>query len=107
MRIWGDWLTLENLPNQHAEDGDAPPLVPPSWELVRQGKQGVPEVLATSVLAYDLAADGTVAYSNGSGIYVLLPEGERQRVEIEPAMSRIIARQIEAVRFLEQRERGE
>ncbi|MDJ1172674.1 hypothetical protein [Roseofilum capinflatum] len=99
MRIWGDWLTLDNLPNEHAEDGDAPPLVPSSWELVRQGTQGVPEVLATSVLAYDLAADGTVAYSNGSGIYLLSPEGERQRVEI--------ARQIEDVRFLEQREQQE
>lgn len=99
MRIWGDWLTLERLPKQHAEDQDAPPLVPPSWELVRQGTQGVPEVLATSVLAYDLAADGTVAYSNGSGIYLLLPQGERQRVAI--------AHQIEVVRFLESREQQE
>lgn len=99
MRIWGDWLTLDNLPNQHAEDRDAPPLVPSSWELVRQGNQGVPEVLATSVLAYDLAADGTVAYSNGSGIYLLSAQGERQRVAI--------AHQIEAVRFLDSREQQE
>ncbi|MBP0015855.1 MAG: hypothetical protein J7545_17905 [Roseofilum sp. SBFL] len=99
MRIWGDWLTLDNLPNQHAEDRDAPPLVPPSWELVRQGNQGVPEVLATSVLAYDLAADGTVAYSNGSGIYLLSPQGELKRVAI--------AHQIEAVRFLNSREQQE
>ncbi len=83
MWVWGDWVSLEKLPEKHAEDGDAPPLVPPTWELVRQGLQGTPEVLAKSVLAFDLARDGTIAYTNGSAIYLLFADGTRERVVID------------------------
>ena len=60
---------------KHQKDAEAPALVPKTWELVRQGLQGTPEVLANSVLSYDLAADGTVVYTNGSGVYKI--EGDR------------------------------
>ncbi|MBP0020524.1 MAG: hypothetical protein J7647_23590 [Cyanobacteria bacterium SBLK] len=93
IKIWGDWLNLDKLPKKHAEDGDAPPLVPATWELVRQGRQGTPEVLAKSVLAYDLAKDGTIAYTNGSGIFLLSPQGKRERVAID--------RFIEAITFVD------
>ena len=71
LQAWGEALSPENRAKRHQEDADAPALVPKTWELVRQGVQGVPEVLATSVLSYDLGSDGAVVYTNGSGIYEL------------------------------------
>lgn len=80
LRTLEGWLSLEKLSKKHAGEEDAPALVPPDWELVRQGMHGEPEVLAQGVLAYDLAEDGTVVYTNGSGIYALSPNGDRDRL---------------------------
>lgn len=79
LRTLGGWITLENLPKKHVGEADAPALVPPTWQLIRQGARGVPEVLAKSAIAYDLAPDGTVVYTNGSGIYIIHPDGKRER----------------------------
>ncbi|NJM96635.1 MAG: hypothetical protein HC800_05030 [Phormidesmis sp. RL_2_1] len=92
LKAWGEALSPAKLNKKHQQDTEAPSLVPKTWELVRQGIQGVPEVLATSVLAYDLAADGTVVYTNGSGVYCIDTNGQIQRV--------LIGKMIEAVRFI-------
>jgi len=42
-------------------------MVPSSWQLARRTPNGNEEVLARGVLAYDLATDGTIVYSNGNG----------------------------------------
>ncbi|MEM6447809.1 MAG: hypothetical protein AAF704_14795, partial [Cyanobacteria bacterium P01_D01_bin.123] len=69
IRTLGGLFLPENLPKKHAGEADAPALVPATWQLVRQGVDGEPEVLAEHVLSYDLAEDGSVVYTNGSGIY--------------------------------------
>jgi hypothetical protein len=76
---WGTRITPEMM-KDHAGEPDAPALVPRSWQLMRQGAQGSPDVLADGVLAFDLAEDGTILYTNGSGIYTLSPGGTRERV---------------------------
>ncbi len=58
---------------------DAPALVPASWELVCHDA-GEPRVLARSVLAFDLCADGSVLVSNGSAIDRIRPGGQSERV---------------------------
>ncbi|MBD1859755.1 MULTISPECIES: hypothetical protein [Leptolyngbya] len=80
LQAWGEWVTPEMLRDRNLDEPDAPSLVPKTWQLVRQRTQGVPENLAEGVLSYDLAADGTVIYSNGSAIYMLSPNGSRERV---------------------------
>jgi WD40 repeat protein len=52
-----------------------PSLVPSSWVLVRRTQQGDESILATNVASYDLAADGTVVYSNGKGVFAIFPDG--------------------------------
>jgi hypothetical protein len=54
--------------------------VPASWQLARRSRDGREEVLAKGVLAYDLAANGTVAYSNGNAIFVRHPDGKKEQV---------------------------
>jgi hypothetical protein len=48
-----------------------PSLVPASWQLVRRGPHGEEHVLASHVASFDLAADSTVLFSNGYGVFAL------------------------------------
>jgi hypothetical protein len=52
-----------------------PSLVPDSWELVSRNTAGEERVLATNVASYDISPDGAIVYSNGSGVFVLEPDG--------------------------------
>ncbi|NEO85250.1 MAG: hypothetical protein F6J87_13525 [Spirulina sp. SIO3F2] len=92
LRTLGGWVTPENLSKENAAETDAPNLVPASWQLVRQAAQGVPEVLAKHVLAFDLMADGTVLYTNGSSVHQITPAGKREKL--------FVGKYIEAVRGL-------
>jgi len=82
IKAWGEWITPDLLKDKNLGEADAPALVPPTWELVRQGETGTPELLATGVLSYDLSADGAIAYTNGSGIYIIDPDGQKERVYV-------------------------
>jgi hypothetical protein len=55
---------------------EAPSLVPPSWELVRRQASGEEQVLARSVVAYDLDSEGGVVYTNGTAAYHLDCNGQ-------------------------------
>lgn len=48
-----------------------PSLVPPSWELVRRSQNNDEKVVARNVAAFDISFDGTIAYSNGCGVFTL------------------------------------
>jgi len=86
MMIWGNRVSAEMLAKT---DDDAPDLVPKSWQLVRERKSYDPEVLAKGVLAYDLAPDGSVVYSNGSAIFMREPPGRIQRVHVERLIEQV------------------
>jgi len=86
MMIWGNRVSAEMLAKT---DDDAPDLVPKSWQLVRERKSYDPEVLARGVLAYDLAPDGSVVYSNGSAIFMREPPGRIQRVHVERLIEQV------------------
>lgn len=62
-------------------DGEPPPLVPSSWELVRRPKQGAERTLAKGVMAFDVAPDGTVLYTTGSAVYIVGSDGSPRRLE--------------------------
>ena len=48
-----------------------PSLVPASWQLVSRSPQGAEYVLASHVASFDIAADGTILFSNGYGVFAL------------------------------------
>lgn len=48
-----------------------PSLVPSSWQLVRRSQNNNEEVVAKHVAAFDIGSDGTIAYSNGCGVFTL------------------------------------
>jgi hypothetical protein len=75
MMIWGNIVQAEQ-----ATEDDSADLVPSSWQLARRTANGDEEVLAKGVLAYDLASNGAVVYSNGNAIFMLHPDGRREQV---------------------------
>ncbi len=88
MMIWGNTVSAE----QSAKSGEvAPDLVPNSWQLVRRSPDGAEKILARGVLAYDLAPDGTIVYSNGNAIFVLSADGKSRRLVVESMIEQVAA----------------
>lgn len=85
MMIYGNVIRA-----QHDHGEEAPDLVPGSWQLARRPKGGKEEILARGVLAYDLGADGTIAYSNGNAIFLLTPGGQKTRVLSERMIEQVV-----------------
>jgi hypothetical protein len=90
MMIWGNLIDAERAAAE-GDDDEPPAVVPRSWELVRQSVEGRHDVLARSVLSFDLYADGQVVYSTGSAIYFLTSEGQRERACVAPRVEQVVA----------------
>ena len=58
------------------EMAEEPVKTPSSWLLMRQGPHGAAETIADGVLAYELADDGSVIYSNGVDVYRISATGK-------------------------------
>ena len=65
-------------------------LVPSSWQLARRSSSGTEEVLAKGVLAYDLARDGSIVYSNGNALFVRHPDGRKERLLTEAMIEQVV-----------------
>jgi hypothetical protein len=77
MMIWGNLVSAHQPANAEEEGVD---LVPKSWELCCRAGSGEIKTLAGGVLAYDIDADGRVVYTNGNAVFLLHPDGRRERV---------------------------
>jgi hypothetical protein len=93
MLVWGNLIDADRAARENGlADTDAPDLVPASWQLVRQSSGGAAEVLATSVLSFDIAADGSLLYSNGSAIHRIMPgESRGERILVGKLIEQVTA----------------
>jgi hypothetical protein len=76
---------------QYSADDDAQSGVPSSWELVRSLPGGRKEVVASHVLAFDVASDGSILHSNGSSITRLGPGGGSERLLQAELIEQVLA----------------
>ena len=93
MMIWGNLVDADRAAREDRHgDPEAPSLVPASWQLVRKPANGRAEMLAKSVLSFDIAADGSVLYSNGSAVHRIGPRGGRaERVLVGKMIEQVAA----------------
>lgn len=70
---------------------EAQPAAPSSWELVRRERGGRTEVIAQSVLAFDVARDGSVVCSDGAAITRLDADGRSECVLRAEMIERVLA----------------
>lgn len=90
MMVWGNMLDADKAADR-ADDG-TPALVPKSWELIRRRKDSDDEeVVAKGVLCFDLYQDGSVLYSNGSGIYLVDQKGSTERLAKDTLIEQVVA----------------
>ncbi len=71
---------LANALMVHPPQDEARGLAPSSWELVRRPPGGKTEAIARNVLTFDIAADGSLVYSDGASIMRIGPDGSLERV---------------------------
>lgn len=92
MMIWGNLIDAEQAARESADRGeDAPDLVPQSWQLVRQTGSGEQTVLARGVLAFDLAEDGSLVYTNGNAIWRMGDDGKKERLCVDRQIEQVVA----------------
>lgn len=89
MMVWGNLVDASKAAKKGAAAGiDAPALVPASWQLVRRSPAGTTEVLARSVLAFDLNGE-EVIFSNGSALFRLRRGGKPERLHRAERISHV------------------
>jgi hypothetical protein len=92
LMVWGNLIDAERAEQRSRRKGeDAPALVPSSWKLVRRRPAAAVEELASGILAFDLADDGSVVCTNGSAIDHLAPDGARTRLHRGELIEQVVA----------------
>ncbi len=86
MMIWGNLVRARQPAHPEEEGAD---LVPKSWELFVRNPDGKARVLASGVLAYDVDPEGLITYTNGSAIFLLHPDGRKERVLSERMIEQV------------------
>ncbi|WP_035612388.1 hypothetical protein [Haloferula sp. BvORR071] len=89
MWIYGRMIDVQKASAANGPDGA---LAPADWELVKRSPDGTETVMAKHVLAYDIAKDGRIAWSDGKNLH-LVENGAKKKLLSEPL--------IDAVKWLE------
>jgi hypothetical protein len=88
VRMWihGRMIDVQKASATNAPDGA---LAPADWELVKRAADGTESVLAKHVLAYDLAADGRIAWSDGKNLHLIESGGAKKKLLSEPLIDSV------------------
>jgi hypothetical protein len=86
MMVWGNVVRAQRQAGVEEEGTD---LVPKSWQLCSSSPKGETKVLAAGVLAYDLSEDGRLVFTNGNAIFLLHPDGRKERVLNEAMIEQV------------------
>jgi hypothetical protein len=86
MMIWGNLVRAQQTDHAEAEGAD---LVPQSWQLHRRSADGQTKVLASAVLAYDVSADGGIVCTNGNAVFLVHPDGKKERLLTEAMIEQV------------------
>ncbi len=92
MMVWGNLIDVDQAAREdRSGDPNAPSLVPPDWQLIRQTRTGK-DLLAKGVLSFDFSDDGSVLYSNGSSVHRIDPAtGRPERILVGTMIEQIAA----------------
>jgi hypothetical protein len=86
MMIWGNLVHAQKSAAVEEEGAD---LLPKSWQLECRTAKGETKILADGVLAYDINEDGSIVYTNGNAVFLLHPDGRKERVLSERMIEQV------------------
>jgi hypothetical protein len=81
--LWGQVVDITERAkgrNTGELSDDDTPMVPETWELVRQHPAGHTETLAKGVVSFDISPDDTVVFTNGRAVFELDARGKPRRI---------------------------
>ncbi|MCP4694747.1 MAG: hypothetical protein GY859_42360, partial [Desulfobacterales bacterium] len=85
MMIKGKRIDAEKALRKGSRGKGVPSLVPSSWILIKRDANGAEEVIARSVVSYAIDQDGSIAYTNGGGVFTL-DDKKRSRLIIKDSL---------------------
>lgn len=88
MILWGN--VVEAQKGMSGDSKEGPVLVPASWELCRKTAGGEIEVIAKSVLSFDLDPGGDLLFTNGYSIFHLTAGGEKKRLHKSSFIQQVV-----------------
>jgi hypothetical protein len=89
LSLWGHAIDTKRAMQKNRGD-QAGALVPKDWELVRRSAAGEERVLASNVLAFDLAADESVIFTNGTAVFWQQADGRREQICDHPTIEAVV-----------------
>ena len=90
LMLHGKWIDAEKA-LKAANKGQPAALVPASWELFRMSPNGTLDSLATAVLSFDIAPDGTIIHTNGAEIFTLSQGEKPERICTHRMIQQVMA----------------
>ncbi|MEX2214379.1 MAG: hypothetical protein WD768_09645 [Phycisphaeraceae bacterium] len=90
LMLWGRFIDVKKAERELARQKTGG-LVPKDWQLVRRKAGGEEEVIATSVLAYDLTPAGDIIYTNGTAIFHRDVKGNVSKLLDEHLIERVVS----------------
>lgn len=87
LQLWGRWIDVRRTMGGGPANSEKA-LVPGNWQLIRVAPDGTEASVASHVVAYDVAPDGDILYTNGSAVYYVRAKAPSIRV----ANARLIER---------------
>ena len=90
LMLWGRFIDVKKAESELAKPKTGG-LVPKDWQLVKRTADGQEEVIATSVLAYDLTPGGEVVYTNGAAIFHRDAAGKVNKLCEDHLIERVVA----------------
>jgi hypothetical protein len=88
LMLWGRMIHARQAMARNGQT--AADLVPKEWRLLRRRPDGIEDVLAENVLAFDVGPDGDVVYTNGSRLMHLTPDGQRHELGTDRLIERVV-----------------
>lgn len=89
MMVWGNLIDAQKAAGRDSADTQA--LVPKTWELIRRRPGAGEEVAAKGVLSFDVYADGSLLYTDGSTVYRVDPSGVREAIAKDALIEQVVA----------------
>jgi hypothetical protein len=90
MMIEGNLAAAMGTLRNNAGDDERNWSVPSSWELVRMKPNSAPEVVASGVLSYDFASDGSIVYSSGGSLYQAIEGASPKKISGKDWMEQVV-----------------
>lgn len=90
LMLYGQAVDTRHAMGKMGNRDDRDALVPKDWKLVRKDSDGSEQILAESVLGFDVNGAGDIVFTDGRKIFQLHPDGRRDKLADGDIVEKVI-----------------